>query len=82
MTATKSTWEKPIQKCQPTGTSPLKSTLQKVTYKTKNIKSGNISSKIGAKKTDALSNAGIKAKKKYIIAPVAIATGNVQSFIK
>ena len=77
MTATKSTWEKPIQKCQPTGTSPLKSTLQKVTYKTKNIKSGNISSKIGAKKTDALSNAGIKAKKRYIIAPQGLKVGQL-----
>src|SRR5574344_83594 len=48
MTATNTTWNTPTQKCQGTGISFLKSTLQNVTKRMQNIKRGSISSPIGA----------------------------------
>ena len=80
-TATINTWESAIQRCQPTGISLRKSTLQKVTYKTRNINNGRAASRIGAKKFAAPSKAGIKAKTRYNKLPVAIDTGSVHSFI-
>lgn len=47
------------------------------------IRKGNkrrIALKTGARMLDALSNAGINAKRRYNTAPVAIDTGKVQSF--
>lgn len=80
-TATINTWESAIQRCQPTGISLRKSTLQKVTYKTRNINNERAASRTGAKTVAALSKAGIKAKTRYKKLPVTIDTGSVQSFM-
>ena len=58
-----------------------KFTLQKVTYRMRNINNGRTVSRMGAKKFAAPSKAGIKAKTRYNKVPVTIETGNVQSFI-
>ena len=59
--ATKKIWNKATQRCQPTGRKARKSTLQKVTKRMKNMKSGRMVSKNGSIVSPTLSNAGMKA---------------------
>ena len=61
MSKTKTTWKTPTQKCHFTDIRRLKSTLQKVTNRMRNMKRGRIASMIGAKKVAAPSNGGMKA---------------------
>jgi hypothetical protein len=46
------------------------------------MNNGSMASKMGAKKFDASSNAGIKAKMRYSSVPIAIDTGKVHSLMK
>ena len=74
-------WKRPTQKCQPTGRSWWKSTLQNVTNSTRNIKSGRMAAKNGAIVVPASSNWGVKAKSRYNAAPAPMLTGSVQSLM-